>query len=319
MIMQSYDFDRRFAGVSRLYGEDRLEIFKKSHICIVGIGGVGSWVAESLARHGIGKITLIDMDHIAESNINRQIQALDSTLGSSKIETMSLRIKDINPKSIVKGDDVPIRIEKKTFYKSSTESSIFEQCGLILQKENDGLFEYNTDGLIFTPSLYAVGANNEKDKATNPIKTTWEHSFKWKPAVYNTIDFLISVKKLPSGDDFVGNLFKTGISANSNVQIEQYKTLILRVGFDEKIHGYINPCKNVLDDELPNVNNPDEDEGYRPMQFYPTNPSDNDAGICNIMLKESSNGEKIMMTKEGEIIEDNMIVEFSYEKENENK
>ena len=61
MIMQSYDVDRRFAGVGRLYGEDRLEIFKKSHICIVGIGGVGSWVAESLARHGIGKITLIDI------------------------------------------------------------------------------------------------------------------------------------------------------------------------------------------------------------------------------------------------------------------
>ena len=98
MIMQSYDVDRRFAGVGRLYGEDRLEIFKKSHICIVGIGGVGSWVAESLARHGIGKITLIDMDHIAESNINRQIQALDSTLGSSKIDTMSIILKDIIPK-----------------------------------------------------------------------------------------------------------------------------------------------------------------------------------------------------------------------------
>ena len=98
MIMQNYDYDRRFAGVGRLYGEERLKVFQKSHICIVGIGGVGSWVAESLARHGIGKITLIDMDHIAESNINRQIQALDSTLGASKIETMFLRLKDINPK-----------------------------------------------------------------------------------------------------------------------------------------------------------------------------------------------------------------------------
>ena len=88
----------RSGSNSLCHGEDRLEIFKKSHICIVGIGGVGSWVAESLARHGIGKVTLIDMDHIAESNINRQIQALDSTLGSSKIETMSLRLKDINPK-----------------------------------------------------------------------------------------------------------------------------------------------------------------------------------------------------------------------------
>lgn len=243
----------------------------------------------------------------------------DKTMLNYRLPLMVNVIKNINAKSIVKGEDVPIRIEKKTFYKSSTESSIFEQCGIILQKENDGLFEYNTDGLIFTPSSFAVGAKNDKDKAKMPIKTTWEHSFKWKPAIYNTIDFLISIKKLPSGDDFIGNLFKTGINANSNVQIEQYKTLVLRVGFDEKIHGYINPCKNVLDDELPNVNNPDEDEGYRPMQFYPTNPSDNDAGICNIMLKESSNGDKIMLTKEGEIIEDNMIVEFSYEKDNENK
>lgn len=243
----------------------------------------------------------------------------DKTMLNYRLPLMVNVIKNINAKSIVKGEDVPIRIEKKTFYKSSTESSIFEQCGIILQKENDGLFEYNTDGLIFTPSSFAVGAKNDKDKAKMPIKTTWEHSFKWKPTIYNTIDFLISIKKLPSGDDFIGNLFKTGINANSNVQIEQYKTLVLRVGFDEKIHGYINPCKNVLDDELPNVNNPDEDEGYRPMQFYPTNPSDNDAGICNIMLKESSNGDKIMLTKEGEIIEDNMIVEFSYEKDNENK
>lgn len=243
----------------------------------------------------------------------------DKTMLNYRLPLMVNVIKNINAKSIVKGEDVPIRIEKKTFYKSSTESSIFEQCGIILQKENDGLFEYNTDGLIFTPSSFAVGAKNDKDKAKMPIKTTWEHSFKWKPAIYNTIDFLISIKKLPSGDDFIGNLFKTGINTNSNVQIEQYKTLVLRVGFDEKIHGYINPCKNVLDDELPNVNNPDEDEGYRPMQFYPTNPSDNDAGICNIMLKESSNGDKIMLTKEGEIIEDNMIVEFSYEKDNENK
>lgn len=243
----------------------------------------------------------------------------DKTMLNYRLPLMVNVIKNINAKSIVKGEDVPIRIEKKTFYKSSTESSIFEQCGIILQKENDGLFEYNTDGLIFTPSSFAVGAKNDKDKAKMPIKTTWEHSFKWKPTIYNTIDFLISIKKLPSGDDFIGNLFKTGINTNSNVQIEQYKTLVLRVGFDEKIHGYINPCKNVLDDELPNVNNPDEDEGYRPMQFYPTNPSDNDAGICNIMLKESSNGDKIMLTKEGEIIEDNMIVEFSYEKDNENK
>ena len=86
MIDGGVDLDRRFGGIIRLYGEKKFRLIQNCHICVVGIGGVGSWVAESLARHGIGKITLIDMDHIVESNINRQIHALDSTDGESKIK-----------------------------------------------------------------------------------------------------------------------------------------------------------------------------------------------------------------------------------------
>ena len=97
MSINSPDLTRRFGGIIRLYGLKKFEKFQSSHVCIVGIGGVGSWVAESMARHGIGKITMIDMDHIAESNINRQIHALDSTLGLSKVEAMRLRMLDINP------------------------------------------------------------------------------------------------------------------------------------------------------------------------------------------------------------------------------
>ena len=84
---------RRFAGLQRLYGKQAYQKIYSSHICIIGIGGVGSWVAESLARSGIGKLTLIDLDHIAESNINRQIHALSSTLGQSKITAMHERIQ----------------------------------------------------------------------------------------------------------------------------------------------------------------------------------------------------------------------------------
>ena len=91
------DIERRFGGIIRLFGETQFNQFQSSHICIVGIGGVGSWVAESMARHGIGKITLIDMDHVTESNINRQIHALDSTIGASKVKAMQERILDINP------------------------------------------------------------------------------------------------------------------------------------------------------------------------------------------------------------------------------
>ena len=86
-----------FDGVERLYGVDSYTAIRKSHICVVGIGGVGTWVAEALARSGVGEITLIDMDDVAESNINRQLVALLSTVDQVKIKVMAERIKDINP------------------------------------------------------------------------------------------------------------------------------------------------------------------------------------------------------------------------------
>lgn len=88
---------RRFIGIQRLYGQQAYQKIICSHICIIGIGGVGSWVAESLARSAVGQLTLIDLDHIAESNINRQIHALNTTLGQSKILAMQSRIAEINP------------------------------------------------------------------------------------------------------------------------------------------------------------------------------------------------------------------------------
>ncbi len=91
------DLDRRFGGIARLYGKQAFERFQHSHVCIIGIGGVGSWAAEALARSAIGRLTLIDMDHVAESNTNRQLQALTSNLGKSKIQVMSDRISGINP------------------------------------------------------------------------------------------------------------------------------------------------------------------------------------------------------------------------------
>lgn len=91
------DFERKFGGVARLYGTDALEKFRKAHVCVIGIGGVGSWAAEALARSAIGRITLIDLDHIAESNTNRQIHALDDEYGKAKVQAMAERIRAINP------------------------------------------------------------------------------------------------------------------------------------------------------------------------------------------------------------------------------
>lgn len=91
------DPERRFGGIQRLYGQQGTAKIFASHIAIIGIGGVGSWVAESLARSYVGQLTLIDLDHIAESNINRQVHALTDTLGQAKTTAMAARIHAINP------------------------------------------------------------------------------------------------------------------------------------------------------------------------------------------------------------------------------
>jgi tRNA A37 threonylcarbamoyladenosine dehydratase len=91
------DMDRRFGGVARLYGDAALARFQRAHICVIGVGGVGSWAVEALARSAIGQLTLIDLDNLAESNINRQIHALSSTLGQAKVSALAQRIALINP------------------------------------------------------------------------------------------------------------------------------------------------------------------------------------------------------------------------------
>ena len=232
-------------------------------------------------------------------------------------------IKKLQAESIVKNKlsatplPSPLRIEHKTFYSGDETHSIFQGCSLILQKVDDGLFEYNTDGLIFTPALLGVGAN-KIGELIKPISTTWNYSFKWKPTELNTIDFLISVKKLENGSDYIGNMFETGLDMKEASQLIQYKTVILRVGFDENKHGYINPCQDVIEDKLPEFSGSiDDEDTYKPAQFFPTQPSDPKAGIANILLENSRTDEKVMMTEEGEVIEDNMIVEFSYDIEKE--
>lgn len=96
-ILDDVDFGRRFGGIARLYGERALERFRAAHVCVVGVGGVGSWIVEALARSAVGRLTLIDLDNVAESNINRQIQALSTTVGMAKIEALKQRIALINP------------------------------------------------------------------------------------------------------------------------------------------------------------------------------------------------------------------------------
>jgi tRNA A37 threonylcarbamoyladenosine dehydratase len=91
------DFDFRFGGIARLFGVEALARLRAAHVCVVGIGGVGSWAVEALARSGVGKLTLVDLDEICVSNINRQLHALDAEVGRPKVEVMAERIRGINP------------------------------------------------------------------------------------------------------------------------------------------------------------------------------------------------------------------------------
>jgi tRNA threonylcarbamoyladenosine dehydratase len=97
------DLERRFGGLRRLYGDARYQRLRAARVAVVGLGGVGSWAAEALARSGVAELTLIDLDHVSESNIHRQVQALGSTTGMAKVQALAQRVADIHPGCAVQG------------------------------------------------------------------------------------------------------------------------------------------------------------------------------------------------------------------------
>ena len=111
------DFEQRFGGIARLYGKNGLEKLRAAHVCVVGIGGVGTWAVEALARSGIGALTLVDLDEVCVTNINRQLPALTETVGKSKVAVMAERIRAINP-------DCNICAEQK-FFNAQTAGELF--------------------------------------------------------------------------------------------------------------------------------------------------------------------------------------------------
>jgi hypothetical protein len=248
----------------------------------------------------------------------------DDTNDDELIDTKKVRLqlltditRFIKHKSITdkKGNNKPsdFVIKCKTFY-STSQNSIYNGCSTILSNIDDSLFIYNTDGLIFTPSDLPVGGI-EEGKPGPLRKHTWNKSFKWKPPEFNTIDFLVKVKKDPNNPnkDEIHNVFSDGIS-NKTSNIKQYKTLILHCGYDEKKHGYMNPYQDIISGNLPNNDyNNDDNDNYKPVPFIPTNPYDENASICNIYVTDSF-GKTYMITEENEYFEENMIVEFYYDK-----
>ena len=111
------DFETRFGGITRLYGQGGLEKLRAAHVGVVGIGGVGTWAAEALARSGVGALTLVDLDEVCVTNINRQLHALTETVGRAKVEAMAERIRAINP-------DCRVTTEQK-FFNEQTAAELF--------------------------------------------------------------------------------------------------------------------------------------------------------------------------------------------------
>jgi len=135
MVPADADEARRFGGLDRLYGIEAARHLRRAHVVVVGLGGVGSWAAEALARSGISRLTLIDMDHIAESNINRQIHALSSTLGQSKIEAMRERIAQIHPECQVELIDDFVSPENWPALLQERPDALIDACDQIKAKQ----------------------------------------------------------------------------------------------------------------------------------------------------------------------------------------
>lgn len=147
----------KYSRLLPLFGEDSLAKLNKSHVAVFGIGGVGSYVAEALARGGIGEITLVDHDTVAESNINRQLVALSSTVGQSKVSVMAERIKDINPDIIVH--------EKEVFYLPETCNEFdFEDYDYVIDAVDNVTAKINlieNCNLSNTPIISSMGTGNK--------------------------------------------------------------------------------------------------------------------------------------------------------------
>jgi tRNA threonylcarbamoyladenosine dehydratase len=154
----------RFSGTKQLLGADAFERVKKAHVCVIGLGGVGSWVIEALARSGVGAFSLVDLDEVCISNVNRQLQALTNTVGRSKIEVLADRIEQINP-------DCKVNLIKSFFTKATANKVLSKEYDLVIdaidrvENKIELILECVARGL----PMITVGSGGDR---VNPLTTT---------------------------------------------------------------------------------------------------------------------------------------------------
>ncbi len=158
------DVDLRFGGIERLYSAEGLQRLRHAKVCVVGIGGVGSWAAEALARSAVGQITLVDLDDVCESNINRQLHSLEETIGQPKTTVMAGRIKSINPRC-------DVRAVAEFFNESSAERILQSRFDWVI----DAIDQTTNKCLLIArccqnkiPIIASGGAGGRKDPLKNP-------------------------------------------------------------------------------------------------------------------------------------------------------
>tara|TARA_B100000035_G_scaffold28679_2_gene22089 strand:- start:1849 stop:5142 length:3294 start_codon:yes stop_codon:yes gene_type:complete len=268
----------------------------------------GEYITHDKYGLNISLFACFDIYFLKKEDVRKHIfinNEIDLDGKKEKITRLSLLkdvVENLKPKSITKNKKILTHfiIEVKHF---EVSNDIFKSTKNIHTRINDPTFIYNTDGFIYTPI--------DRPLPEKKYKFTWDRVFKWKPPEFNTIDFLVSVNKDEQGGDKISYYYSDGNDV-SNENIPQYKTLTLMVGFNQRDHGYMNPCADIINDNIVR-NKLDYSENYKATPFYPTNPYDDKAHICNIQLKIDENNVLQMFTEEGEVIEDNMIVEFKYD------
>jgi tRNA A37 threonylcarbamoyladenosine dehydratase len=160
--MDTGGYEHRFGGIQRLYGKEPAERIRLAHVCVIGIGGVGSWAAEALARSGVGELTLVDWDDICFTNTNRQIHAMTGTAGRAKVEVMAERIALINP-------DCTVHVRREFFRETTAEAILDKGYDFVLDaidKATEKCMLINMCRERKTPILTVGGAGGRTDAGT---------------------------------------------------------------------------------------------------------------------------------------------------------
>ncbi|RBM32260.1 tRNA cyclic N6-threonylcarbamoyladenosine(37) synthase TcdA [Vibrio tarriae] len=214
----SDSYNQRFGGTRRLYGYNEVDILRAAHVCVIGIGGVGSWAVEALARTGIGELTLIDMDDVCVTNINRQIHAMTGTIGKSKIDVMAERVKLINPECKVNLVDDFITPDNQHLYLNQSFDYVLDAIDSLKAKAS--LLAYCRSNKIKVITVGGAGGQTDPTQITvadltktiqDPLakklkdRLRQHHNFPTNPARKFGIDCVFSTEQLkyPQADGSV--------------------------------------------------------------------------------------------------------------------